>query len=59
MTDASTVKLGALCWNQYTDWASLREAGIRADRLGYDAIWTWDHPIPSSAHTKGRSSRAT
>jgi alkanesulfonate monooxygenase SsuD/methylene tetrahydromethanopterin reductase-like flavin-dependent oxidoreductase (luciferase family) len=46
MTDASTVKLGALCWNQYTDWASLREAGIRADRLGYDAIWTWDHLYP-------------
>jgi len=21
------VKLGALCWNQYTDWPSLLEAG--------------------------------
>ena len=30
----SEVKIGALCWNQYTDWASLLEAGIRADRLG-------------------------
>ena len=25
------VKIGALCWNQYTDWPSLLEAGIRAD----------------------------
>ena len=37
------VKLGALCWNQYTDWASLRDAGVRADALGYDSLWTWDH----------------
>lgn len=40
------IKLGALAWNQYTDWASLRDAGIRADRLGYDSIWTWDHLYP-------------
>src|ERR671921_1765341 len=40
------IKLGALCWNQYTDWPSLREAGIRADRLGFDSIWTWDHLYP-------------
>jgi alkanesulfonate monooxygenase SsuD/methylene tetrahydromethanopterin reductase-like flavin-dependent oxidoreductase (luciferase family) len=40
------IKLGALAWNQYTDWASLRGAGIRADELGYDSIWTWDHLYP-------------
>jgi F420-dependent oxidoreductase-like protein len=40
------VKLSALCWNQYTDWPSLREAGIRADALGYDTVWTWDHLYP-------------
>jgi len=40
------VKLGALCWNQYTDWPSLLEAGRRADRLGYDDLWTWDHVYP-------------
>jgi alkanesulfonate monooxygenase SsuD/methylene tetrahydromethanopterin reductase-like flavin-dependent oxidoreductase (luciferase family) len=44
MTDA--VKLGALAWNQYTEWSDLREAGIRADGLGYDSIWTWDHLYP-------------
>lgn len=49
MTD---VKLGALCWNQHTDWPSLLEAGIRADRLGYDDLWTWDHlyPIVGDSH---------
>jgi alkanesulfonate monooxygenase SsuD/methylene tetrahydromethanopterin reductase-like flavin-dependent oxidoreductase (luciferase family) len=42
----SELKLGALCWNQYTDWPSLLEAGIRADRLGYTSLWTWDHVYP-------------
>ncbi len=40
------VKLGANCWNQYTTWADLREAGVRADRLGFDSVWTWDHLYP-------------
>ena len=43
------VKFGALCWNQYTDWPSLLEAGIRADRLGYSTLWTWDQLQSSSA----------
>jgi alkanesulfonate monooxygenase SsuD/methylene tetrahydromethanopterin reductase-like flavin-dependent oxidoreductase (luciferase family) len=42
----SDVRLGALCWNQYADWPSLLEAGVRADRLGYDSLWTWDHLYP-------------
>ncbi len=45
------VKLGALCWNQYGTWPDLLEAGRRADQLGYDSLWTWDHlyPIVGSA----------
>ena len=42
----SDIRLGALCWNQYTTWPSLLEAGVRADRLGYDTLWTWDHLYP-------------
>ena len=38
----SDVTLGALCWNQYADWPSLLAAGQRADRLGFDTLWTWD-----------------
>jgi alkanesulfonate monooxygenase SsuD/methylene tetrahydromethanopterin reductase-like flavin-dependent oxidoreductase (luciferase family) len=46
------VKIGVLCWNQYTDWSSFLEAGVRADRLGYDTLWTWDHlyPIIGDSH---------
>ncbi|MCU0484030.1 MAG: LLM class flavin-dependent oxidoreductase [Chloroflexi bacterium] len=48
----SDVKIGALCWNQHTDWPSLLEAGVRADRLGYSTLWTWDHlyPIVGDSH---------
>jgi alkanesulfonate monooxygenase SsuD/methylene tetrahydromethanopterin reductase-like flavin-dependent oxidoreductase (luciferase family) len=46
------VKIGALCWNQYTEWPPLLAAGIRADELGYDSLWTWDHlyPIVGDSH---------
>jgi F420-dependent oxidoreductase-like protein len=46
MTDGDQIRFGALAWNQYTDWQGLRDAGIRADQLGYDDIWTWDHLYP-------------
>ncbi len=39
----SSIRLGALCWNQYTDWPPLLEAGRRAERVGLDTLWTWDH----------------
>jgi len=45
MTDRG-IRFGALAWNQYTDWHDLRQAGARADTLGYDDIWTWDHLYP-------------
>ncbi len=41
-THLPATRLGALCWNQYTTWPDLLEAGQRADRLGYDTLWTWD-----------------
>lgn len=34
------LKLGALCWNQYTAWPELLEAGVQADRPGYHLLWT-------------------
>ena len=43
---AERLRLGAHPWNQYTDWPSLRAAGVRADQLGYDSLWTWDHLYP-------------
>ena len=47
------VRFGALCWNQWTDWPSLLEAGRRADRLGYESLWTWDHLYPIIGDSRG------
>jgi alkanesulfonate monooxygenase SsuD/methylene tetrahydromethanopterin reductase-like flavin-dependent oxidoreductase (luciferase family) len=49
----SDLKLGANCWNQYTDWPSLLEAGIRIDQLGYDSLFTWDHVYPIVGSSDG------
>ena len=40
------LKLGINNWNQYSDWPSFLAAQQRADRLGFDSIWTWDHLYP-------------
>ena len=47
------LKVGALCWNQYSDWPALLEAGRRADRLGFDSLWTWDHLYPIVGSDEG------
>jgi alkanesulfonate monooxygenase SsuD/methylene tetrahydromethanopterin reductase-like flavin-dependent oxidoreductase (luciferase family) len=47
------IKIGALCWNQYADWPELLEAGLRAERLGYDTLWTWDHLYPIVGSSRG------
>jgi alkanesulfonate monooxygenase SsuD/methylene tetrahydromethanopterin reductase-like flavin-dependent oxidoreductase (luciferase family) len=39
-------KLGANLWNQHTDWPGFRDAMLRAESLGYDSLWTWDHIYP-------------
>ncbi len=47
------VKIGALIWPQYTEWEPLRDAGARADELGFDSIWTWDHLYPIVGDWRG------
>jgi alkanesulfonate monooxygenase SsuD/methylene tetrahydromethanopterin reductase-like flavin-dependent oxidoreductase (luciferase family) len=55
MEDAmeNEIKVGVLPWGQYTDWPSLRDAGHRADELGYDSLWTWDHLYPIQGDWRG------
>jgi len=47
------LRLGALCWNQYTDWPSLLAAGTRSEELGYESLWTWDHLYPIVGNSDG------
>ncbi len=37
------LRLGLNLWSQASDWPSFLGAAKRADELGYDHIWTWDH----------------
>ena len=46
MSSPRPIRLGVLAWNQNTDWPAFRDVGARADRLGYDSLWTWDHLYP-------------
>jgi len=50
------IKLGMIAWPQYATWEQLRGAGVRADQLGYDDIWTWDQ-LPSSTSSSAATER--
>jgi alkanesulfonate monooxygenase SsuD/methylene tetrahydromethanopterin reductase-like flavin-dependent oxidoreductase (luciferase family) len=39
----SDVRLGLNLWSQASDWPAFLAAAQRADQLGYDHVWTWDH----------------
>ena len=47
------MRMGALCWNQYSDWPSMLAAGVRADELGFYSLWTWDHLYPIVGSDRG------
>ena len=49
----SQIKVGVLPWGQRTDWASLQRVGQRADELGFDSLWTWDHLYPIQGDWRG------
>ena len=40
------LKLGANLWNQYTDWPAFLDGMLRAEDLGFDSLFTWDHVYP-------------
>ncbi len=39
------IKLGLQLWNQVYSWPEARDAAIRAEVLGYDSLWTWEHAV--------------
>jgi alkanesulfonate monooxygenase SsuD/methylene tetrahydromethanopterin reductase-like flavin-dependent oxidoreductase (luciferase family) len=47
------IKLGVLIWPQYTEWQPLEQAAARADELGFDSLWTWDHLYPIVGDWRG------
>jgi alkanesulfonate monooxygenase SsuD/methylene tetrahydromethanopterin reductase-like flavin-dependent oxidoreductase (luciferase family) len=49
------LRFGADCFSQHTEWEPYLDAMVRAERLGYDSLWTPDHvlPTPPSADPHG------
>jgi alkanesulfonate monooxygenase SsuD/methylene tetrahydromethanopterin reductase-like flavin-dependent oxidoreductase (luciferase family) len=39
------IKLGLQLWNQVYSWPETRDAVVRAEALGYNEIWTWEHAV--------------
>src|SRR4051794_14908756 len=37
------LRLGVALWSQASDWPAFLAAARRAEELGYDHLWTWDH----------------
>jgi alkanesulfonate monooxygenase SsuD/methylene tetrahydromethanopterin reductase-like flavin-dependent oxidoreductase (luciferase family) len=37
------IRLGLNLWSQGSDWPAFLAAGQRAEALGFDHLWTWDH----------------
>ncbi len=53
MPDNAPARIGVLVWNQYTEWPAMLRTGQRADELGYDSLWTWDHLYPIIGDPEG------
>jgi F420-dependent oxidoreductase-like protein len=37
------MKFGAQLWSQQTSWPQFRDAALRAEAVGWESVWTWDH----------------
>lgn len=47
------LRFGALLWNQYSEWQPFLAAARRADGVGFDSLWTWDHLYPIVGSDRG------
>ena len=45
------IKLGLQLWNQVFSWPEARDAAVRAEALGYDNLWTWEHALAAMGST--------
>ncbi len=48
------IRIAAQLHPQHGDWPDLRAAAIRADELGYDVLYTWDHFSPLGGDEAGK-----
>jgi len=52
--DRGPVKLGLSVYPHETSWQAMAEVVQRADELGFDSLWTWDHLVGIGAGGRQR-----
>ena len=40
---SGSVRFGLLAWPQGTDWPTVRDTAVAAEKAGWDSVWLWDH----------------
>jgi probable F420-dependent oxidoreductase len=50
-----SIRIGAQLWPEHADYSQLRDAWQRAEALGVDTVWTWDHFFPLNGERSGKS----
>jgi probable F420-dependent oxidoreductase len=53
--DRRRIRIGAQLWPEHAEYPQLRDAWQRAEALGVDTIWTWDHFFPLNGQRSGKS----
>jgi probable F420-dependent oxidoreductase len=48
------IRIAAQLHPQHGAWADLRAGALRAEALGYDIVYTWDHFFPLGGDPRGR-----
>ena len=54
MTSARPIRIGAQLHPQHGDYPALRDAALRAEELGYDIAYNWDHFFPLYGDPNGQ-----
>ena len=49
------IRIGAQLWPEHAEYPQLRAAWQRAEALGVDTSWTWDHFFPLNGQRSGKS----
>jgi probable F420-dependent oxidoreductase len=53
MTTSRPIRIAAQLHPQHGTWPELRDAAVRAEELGYDILYTWDHFSPLGGDPDG------
>ena len=56
--DGVAIRVGAQLWPEHAEYRQLRAAWLRAEELGVDTLWNWDHFFPLNGDPDGKSLEA-